>query len=493
MPVASRRPRSTFHADDSWLIGNVLALLTFWLFAQSLLNVIPEIRTSLGLTRATADLSVTITALFAGVFIVVAGGLGDRFGYATVFRVGVLLSIVGSGLLVLTPTNAGGLTTAIILTGRIAQGLSTACIMPASLAMINRFYQAEKRQRAVSFFSIGTFGGLGLASLIGGAIASSIGWRSIFVVSIAVAVLALFLTRATPVIRGKEQQTEGRGGFDFAGLAAFLVAMVGLNVYISQGRQLGWASLVGIFLIAVTCVAFAAFIAIGRRRGQDAFVDLAMFKIPQFTGPVVANFLMNATAAVIITALGLMQRAAGWSSLQAGLLTIGHLIAVLVSIRLGEKLLQRLGPRRPMLWGALSNLVGVALVACTFLPQPVYVVAVVIGLALFGFGQGVFATPAIDATITSVPAAEVGVASGILKMGSTLGQAIGVALSTTIAAVGASAASSEWTIFRGWGPESVPARFGAMLGAGLLIIIALIMIATIITTVPRDEKDVSSP
>ena len=47
--------------------------------------------------------------------------------------------------------------------------------------------------------------------------------------------------------------------------------------------------------------------------------------------------------------LGLVQVAAGMSSLPSGLLTLGYLTAILSTIRVGEKLLQRFGPKRPMI------------------------------------------------------------------------------------------------------------------------------------------------
>lgn len=67
---------------DDWLLGVVLAVVTFWLFAQTLLNVIPGIQDSLGLGTTVANFAVSVTALMSGLFIVVVGGLADRLGRA---------------------------------------------------------------------------------------------------------------------------------------------------------------------------------------------------------------------------------------------------------------------------------------------------------------------------------------------------------------------------------------------------------------------------
>lgn len=88
---------------DKWLLGIVLAVITFWLFAQTLLNVIPGIQGNLGIPATIGNLAVSITSLFSGIFIVVAGGLADRIGRVKILRLGIIFSIIGSLLIVLTP------------------------------------------------------------------------------------------------------------------------------------------------------------------------------------------------------------------------------------------------------------------------------------------------------------------------------------------------------------------------------------------------------
>jgi hypothetical protein len=51
----------------------------------------------------------------------------------------------------------------------------------------------------------------------------------------------------------------------------------------------------------------------------------------------------------LLVVLTLVQEAAGLSSLQSGLLTVGYPVGVLATIRVGEKILQKSGPRKPML------------------------------------------------------------------------------------------------------------------------------------------------
>ena len=105
-------------SDNSLIVGIVLAVVTFWLFAQTMLNVSPAIRADLQISESLSNIAVSITALFSGIFIVVAGGLADRFGRVKLTYVGLVLSALGSLLIALSPAG----TAFFLMTGRIIQG-----------------------------------------------------------------------------------------------------------------------------------------------------------------------------------------------------------------------------------------------------------------------------------------------------------------------------------------------------------------------------------
>ena len=66
--------------NDRLLFGIILGVLTFWLFAQTTLNIAPDMQKDLGLDASMMNIAVAITALFSGIFIVFIGGLADRIG-----------------------------------------------------------------------------------------------------------------------------------------------------------------------------------------------------------------------------------------------------------------------------------------------------------------------------------------------------------------------------------------------------------------------------
>lgn len=81
------------------------------------------------------------------------------------------------------------------------------------------------------------------------------------------------------------------------------------------------------------------------------------------------------------------------------------------------------------------TVIGLILLSLTFLPNAWYIASSVIGYLLFGTGLGVYATPSTDTAVAQAPDDKVGVASGVYKMASSLGNAFGVAISSTVYSV----------------------------------------------------------
>ena len=376
-----------------------------------------------------------------------------------------------------------------LLGDRVIQDLSAACIMPASMALVKTYYEGKDRQRALSYWSIGSWGGSGFCALFGGLMATSfLGWRSIFWISIVLSVLALFLLKGTPESKA-EQDPAAERRFDFTGLIFFILMLVSINVYISQGPNIGWLSLGGIALVAIFVVTGLLFLQI-EVRSRNPFVNLKLFSNGTFTGATLSNFLLNGAAGTLIVSLGLVQVAAGMSSLQSGLLTLGYLVAILATIRVGEKLLQRFGPKKPMLWGSMITGVGILMCSMTFLYIDQYILLSVIGFTLFGIGLGFYATPSTDAALSNVPDSEVGSASGIYKMASSLGNAIGVAISAALYVAGQAmdpALIQSWGLFIGR-QDNVALRFGGAIGLLFNVLMVVIAIASIIVTVPSEKQ-----
>lgn len=420
-----------FRGDNRLLLGIILGVITFWLFAQSLVNLVVPLQSSYNSDIGTINIAVSLSALFSGLFIVGAGDIADKFGRVKLTYIGLALNIIGSILIIITPLPS------LLIIGRAVQGLSAACIMPATLAIINEYYIGTARQRALSYWSIGSWGGSGVCTLFGGLMATNFGWRSIFIISIILTILAMFLIKHTP-----ETKAEPIGNkplepkkFDVIGLIILVICMLSINVIITQTSNYDLMSPLILGLIAVFVISLIVFVMY-ENRIKHPLVDFDLFKNKGYTGATVSNFMLNGVAGgTLIVVNTYYQQQLDFNSQQTGYISLTYLVAVLIMIRVGEKILQALGPKRPLLMGSGFTVIGLILLSLTFLPDAWYIAASVVGYLLFGTGLGIYATPSTDTAVAQAPDEKVGVASGVYKMASSLGNAFGVAISSTVYSV----------------------------------------------------------
>ena len=95
MSTVSLTGASAYAGNDRLLAGIVMSVLTFWLFAQSVINVVPAMQNSLDIALETLTLAVSLSALFSGCFVVACGGFADKFGRMRLTMTGLILSMIG--------------------------------------------------------------------------------------------------------------------------------------------------------------------------------------------------------------------------------------------------------------------------------------------------------------------------------------------------------------------------------------------------------------
>ncbi|HDZ5453740.1 TPA: MFS transporter [Staphylococcus aureus] len=459
-----------FRGDNRLLLGIVLGVITFWLFAQSLVNLVVPLQATYSSDVGTINIAVSLSALFAGLFIVGAGDVADKLGRVKITYVGLILNVIGSLLIIITPLPA------FLIIGRIIQGLSAACIMPATLAIINEYYIGTRRQRALSYWSIGSWGGSGICTLFGGLMATYIGWRSIFIVSILLTLLSMYLIKHTPETKAepvKSLKGETKK-FDVIGLIILVVTMLSLNVIITQASHFGLVSPMILSLIVIFILSLIGFVYY-ENKIKYPLVDFSIFKNRGYSGATISNFLLNGVAGgALIVINTYYQQQLGFNSSQTGYISLTYLIAVLLMIRVGEKILTQFGPKRPLLLGSGFTVIGLILLSLTFLPEMWYIVSSIVGYLLFGTGLGLYATPSTDTAVASAPDDKSGVASGVYKMASSLGNAFGVAVSGTIYTVLAA---------------NLNLHLGGFSGMMFNVILAVIAFLVILFLVPKNQTN----
>lgn len=404
------------------IIAIMLAALTYWLFAQSFINIGPLVGQTYQTSPAVLNLSISLTSFATGIFMVAAGDIADKIGQLRMTYMGLIISMFASLLLIISDI------TALLIIGRILQGLSAAILLPSTVGVLNNQFKGEHLRRAISYLMISTVGGIGLAGVIGGLIATNFGWQTNFIISIVIAFIAILLLKGTPE---KVSQHSHRHPFDYKGMSIFAVMIGSFTLLLTQGFEQGWFSTFSFICLSIFIITTLIFINIERRH-EVPFIDFSVLRNRPFIGAFLNNFVLNSGLGVTVVFFIYAQTHLGLSAAQSGLVTLPYAIMAVAMIRLGEKATLRFGGKLMLIIGPLFPVIGITIISMTSLQPSQYVIAVVIGFVICAIGNGLVATPGLTIAIFSMPNEKVGLAAGLYKMSGTLGGAFGIALCTTV-------------------------------------------------------------
>src|SRR3954462_6816687 len=225
--------------DDRKRRGLVLRVMCLALMmvvaAVASLNVaLPAIARDTGASQTELQ---RIVAAYAGAFAgppPPAGAIGDRFGRKPVLIGGLLVYGLASllAIFVHSPAQLIGL--------RIAMGVGAAFIMPVTLSVITTVFPPEERGKAVGTW-VGVAAGGGVLGLVtSGVMLEWLPGRSIFVLNVALAVLALIGTLA--VVPATRDQHPPR--LDPVGTLLSVAGLLALVYGIIEGPERGWGDAV---------------------------------------------------------------------------------------------------------------------------------------------------------------------------------------------------------------------------------------------------------
>jgi EmrB/QacA subfamily drug resistance transporter len=364
---------------------------------------LPAIQSDLQATVYEAQWVVESYALFLAALLLVGGSLGDRYGRRRVFAIGI--AVFGAASVACAVSGDVGQ----LIAARAVQGVGAALLVPGSLALISASYPERERGRA-----IGTWAGFSgitaaLGPVVGGYLVDHYSWAWAFLVNVplAIVVLAIAWTRVP-----ESRDPEASPALDVRGALLATLGLGGVVYAFIEAPTRHWNSLAVMAALAGGIGALFAFVAV-ERRARSPMLPLKLFQNRDFVGANLLTLLLYAAlgGGLFFLPLNLIQ-VQGYTATAAGAALLPFILIMFVLSRWAGRLVDRVGPRRPLIIGPLIAALGFAALAwpgtdgtywTTFFP----------GIVVLGFGMAITVAPLTTTVMNAVSAQASGTASGI--------------------------------------------------------------------------------
>jgi EmrB/QacA subfamily drug resistance transporter len=363
---------------------------------------LPRIGDDLSVGLSSLQWVITAYTLTLAAFLLLGGGLGDRYGRRKVFMFGVTWFAAASALCAVAP-NAG-----FLIGARALQGVGGALLTPGSLAILQTSFHPDDRGRVIGAWSGLTGVASALGPFVGGWLLNVSSWRWIFVLNLPLAVWVLAVS-SRHVPESRDPAATGRTDWTGGILAA--AALAALTYGLIEGPAQHWKPAAVIALVAAVAL-LTGFIVLESHL-RHPMLPLALFRSHQFDAANAVTFAMyGALSAFLFLVPVQLQTVAGYTPLASGISLLPLTVLMLLLSARSGALAARIGPRLQMSVGPLLIAAGMLLLTRVG-SNANYLTEVLPAAVVVGLGLSTAVAPLTAAALSTVPPENAGIASGV--------------------------------------------------------------------------------
>lgn len=385
--------------------------------------LIPAISEDTGTSTSTLQWAVTGYSLVGAAVIVTSGSLGDVFGRRKIFLGGILLFVASCVLIALAQD---GIT---VIVGRCIQGAAGATILACGMSLLSAANTGKEQMRAVTLWGAASAIGAAVGPLVGGLLASTVGWQGLFWIDAAIATACIPVTMFA--VAESNDPTRPKS-IDLAGTVLIAAVLAPLIFALTNGSTWGWGSWQTLGCLAITVGSAIAFVLVERRVAAP-LLDLKLLSNKILVGATLSILLGSGTINAIMYVVSLYFQdpvALGMDSFQAGLATLPVAAAAVVLAPLITPIVGRIGARTTIVLGFI--IMSVSFAGLAFVNASWTYGLFVLPLIGVSVGMSLQNGPCSSISTACVEPREVGAASGVSNMARYVGAAVMTAIIASV-------------------------------------------------------------
>ncbi|WP_244296801.1 MFS transporter [Paenarthrobacter nitroguajacolicus] len=430
----STAPISAVEQRASWIpmVGLFLAQVLMSFNVAALPVSLGGMVQDFGVPPTTVSTVIVTYGLVVAALVMVGAKLGQRIGWVVIFRVVVALFAASALMMIFAPTVGWA------IAAQAFAGASAAIIVPSLVALIAENYHGS--QQATAIGSLGSARALSGVSafLIGGTLGTLVGWRPVFgiVLALAVAVFGfsfkLRSDRGNPEVKIDVVAAALIGG----GIVSLTIGFNNLNAWGPLAATEGAPfDVLGVspapLLILIGVVLGQAFFMWTRKRTKDGkvpLVSLAVLGSSRERAAVYAMFIVvSLEAALNFTVPLYIQIVQGRTPFDTSLAMMPFNLTVFITATLVVRFYKRYSPRTIAVFSFILTTAALAWLALV-VNNNWETLPTILGLFVFGVGQGALVTLVFNVLVTAAPKELAGDVGSIRGTTQNLASAVGTAL-----------------------------------------------------------------
>ncbi len=395
---------------------------------------LPAIAADIGTDPIALKLALTAYFVALAIFIPISGWLADRFGAKNVFRLAILVFMLGS----LACSFAFSLETFVL--SRFFQGIGSSMMTPVGRLLLVRSTPRNELVSAMAWLTIPALVAPVTGPLIGGFLTTYLSWHWIFWINIPIGIAGIIL--ASIYLQVPDERNPRP--VDLVGFFIAAVAFSGMVFGLSVVSLPALPIIYGYLTLAIGVVAALLYL-MHARRTRYPLLDPKLLRHPLFRASISGGSLFRVGVGAVPFLLPLMlQLGFGLNPFQSGAITFVSAIGAMMSKFIAERIFAKFGFPRVLGFAAVFG--GLLIAAQGLFTSETPVALMMVVLVAGGVLRSIFFTGTNAIGYADITDEEASQGTAIVAVAQQLSVAFGVAVAGAILEVSSSFNGGDLTL-----------------------------------------------